>query len=126
MTDVTMRPAEILAMLPHFPGTEHYYQHSLGMKYTDGVHFLAEKCQAFWLLDALAGYQGAAKKNTRLREFQLWELTVDPESKRAMLTCRENAECPAEFVMVIPYIDFPLNYVKLYVEGKVILLPAEY
>ena len=126
MTNSTMHPSEIQATLPHFPSTEHYYQHSLGMKYTDGVRFLAEQCRAFWLLDLLTSHQGAAKRNEHLREFQLWELTVDLDNKRGILTCREEEGFPATFALIIPYTDFPLGYIRLYIEGRVILLPAEY
>ncbi|MCB8789014.1 DUF6876 family protein [Planktothrix agardhii] len=36
--------------LSQFNGTENYYKHSLGFSYTDGINFLAENAECYWLL----------------------------------------------------------------------------
>jgi len=41
------------AELEQFIGTEHYYQNPFGIKYTDGIQYLAERAQAFWLIDGV-------------------------------------------------------------------------
>ena len=41
------------ADLAQFTGTSTYYQHSLSVQYTDGVHYLAERGGAYWLIDAI-------------------------------------------------------------------------
>ena len=54
--------------------------------YTPGVQFLAKKGEAYWLIDAIASYFGAAqlqralKKDARLRSLQFWRLKVKPDS----------------------------------------------
>ena len=39
-----------------FCGTTHWYKHLLGIVYTDGVKWLAEKLQCHWLVDDIAFY----------------------------------------------------------------------
>jgi len=62
--------------LQHFCGTEQYYPHWLGIRYTDGVKYLADNAEAYWLIDAIASHQPKALRNQRLREFQVWFLHV--------------------------------------------------
>lgn len=59
-----------------------------------------------------------------LREFQLWELFVSGDAS-ATLVCSRDSEDEA-FRQAISYTDFPMEYVKLYVEGEVLLLPSEH
>nr|WP_199290060.1 DUF6876 family protein [Phormidium sp. FACHB-77] len=40
--------------LYQFTRTSQWYPHPLGLLYTDGVFYLAERGGAFWLLDAIA------------------------------------------------------------------------
>lgn len=45
--------------LSPFTGTEHWYKHWLGgLLYTDGVKYVADQAGAYWLIDAIASYQG--------------------------------------------------------------------
>lgn len=110
--------------LDQFTGTDNYYRHQSGLMYTDGIQYLAEEGKAYWLLDAIGSYQAQLKKNQRLQEFQLWELRV--QDRQAVLTCKEDSDCPDVVRQEIEYTDFPLEYVKVYVEGGVILLPSEH
>ncbi|MEG4518817.1 DUF6876 family protein [Microcoleus sp. AT9b-C5] len=131
-----MMDAETLSQnLKHFCGTEQYYKHWLRIQYTDGVKYLADNAQAYWLIDAIASHQPKALRNQRLREFQLWFLHVgDAEfikpkgSNAAVLTCWEDsptAETKPVIIQQIPYTDFPLKEIKLFLQEKVLLLPSE-
>ena len=100
-----------------------YYKHWLGILYTPGIKELADNHGAYWLIDAIASYQPKLKKNPRLQDFQLWNLTVTNNS--AALTCREDTNIKPVVTQKIEYTDFP-NSIKIYVVNNVILLPEEY
>ena len=128
---------ELKSQLPQFTGTEYYYSHPFfGIKYTDGIRFLAENAGAFWLIDAIASYQPQLARNPMLRDFQVWILVVGdshnfikPQPKnKACLTCWEdtpNVGVKPAVSQQIPYTDFPLSEIKLYLESGVLLLPRE-
>jgi hypothetical protein len=125
--------AELEADLPHFTGSESYTDMSypwLRQKFmlTDGAHYLAEKAKAFWLMDAIASQQ--TNKKVAREPFQVWELVVSADCK-AVLTCTDGDE----HILVrqeIPYADFPLENISLYVSqddtlgGLVVMLTSEY
>lgn len=116
---------EITNTLPQFTGTENYYQHWLKkFVYTDGVQYLAGKCGAYWLLDAIASWQPKALQDARLQEIQFWKLMVKPD-RAAVLTCEYDTNDPA-FQQDIPFTDFPLDGIQLYLANGVLMLPSEY
>lgn len=114
--------------LKGFTGTEHYYRHPSGrLLVTDGIMYLMQETGCVWLPDLIASFQVPAIDKA-CDGFQLWTLKGDP----AMLevTCRADSDTP---VLVKGYVvdsDFPLDELKLYVEGigpdRVLLLPSEH
>jgi hypothetical protein len=60
-----------------FTGSEQFYRHSMvkNFTYTEGVKYLAEEAEAYWLIDAIASYQPKLQKIEMARYFQLWYLT---------------------------------------------------
>lgn len=114
------------ADLAQFTGTSTYYQHSLGIQYTDGVHYLAERGGAYWLIDAIASWQIDPRVNqdTILRQIQFWKLTVN-DDQSALLVC-ERDEGDVAVSQDIPFTDFPLKRITLYLQQGVVLLPSEY
>lgn len=119
-----MEASAIRAALPSFVGTTEYHRHWSGMRFTDGVKFVADEAKAYWLLDVVASWQPEALRDPWLREFQLWELFVKPD-QTATVVCSRDSEDVA-FRQQVEHTDFPLEYVKLYVEGGVMLLPSEH
>lgn len=109
------------AELEQFTGTENYYKHWLGFNYTDGVKYLAEIGQAFWLLDAIGSYQRKFKS----RAFQVWELQVK-EDRKGVLTMKEDTGTPELVRQEVPYTDFPLESIKIWLIDGVAILPSEY
>jgi hypothetical protein len=93
------------------------------LRYTEGVRFLAEHARAFWLIDLIASHQRVLVKDSGLAEFQLWELRVDVS--RAVAICFRDTDDEI-LRQEIPFTDFPLPRVRLYVEGGVLLLPTEH
>jgi len=49
----------LLKELQHFTGSEKFYRHPLFriFVYTEGVQFLAEKAEAYWLIDYILSNQ---------------------------------------------------------------------
>ena len=121
---MTLQPSD----LAQFTGSEIFYRHWTGrLVYTEGVDYLAEKGGAHWLIDAIISHQPDKRITScpELVAFQLWELVVH-EDKSATLTVRADSDRPAVITQKIPFTDFPLERVKLYVCTGTLLLPSEY
>ena len=123
--------AEITRNMAHSIGTSKYIKHFTGaFVFTDGIEQLREDTDCYWLVDAIASYR-------RKEPFQVWELKVSGY-KTAVLTMKEDTNTPILVEQEIPYTDFPLTYIKFYVqEGGygteenwtnclVLMLPSEY
>ncbi len=110
--------------LAQFTGTTNWYRHPLvkSVLYTDGVHFIAERAGAYWLIDAIALAQSAAPALSG-EEFQTWTLIVDANT--AVLRC-DDGNGRQLMEKRIDYTDFPEPGIKLYFTDGVIMLPAEY
>jgi hypothetical protein len=110
--------------LDQFCGSGEVYQHWLkAFVYSDGVKYLVEKARAFWLLDAIGSYQPQLLSDPMLQKLQIWTLTV--EGKKGRLVCEKDSD----IVVVsqkIPYTDFPLPEISLFLVEGVLLLPSEY
>ena len=111
--------------LDEFIGTTEYYSYFIGnFKFTDGVHYLAEQGKCYWLLDIIGSYQMCDKK-IRNMHYQFWKLKVN-EDKSALVTMREDSDQPVVIKQRIPYTDFPLDSVEVWMIGGVLILPSEY
>jgi len=111
--------SKIKAGLAQCIGTEQYWKNELlSFNYTDGIKFLWESCEAYWLLVAISSHQ-------RKEPFQLWELKVNKDHT-AVLTMKEDDGQPTLVEQEIPFTDFPLDTISLYLIDGVLLLPSEY
>jgi hypothetical protein len=131
-----------LSELSRFTGTSGYHKNWTGLLYTDGIKYLAEKAECYWLIDAIASYQHKLKRDPDLARFQLWILSVakeEGERKYPFIKIKNDMGCaltcwrdtPKEGVkpskvQQIEYTDFPLPEIKLYVVDGILLLPSEY
>ena len=111
--------------LAQFTGTENWYEHwTKRIKYTDGVKFVAEKYGAYWLIDAIASYQGTSALDTEdLKDFQLWTLIVT--GSKAVLECYPDTGEDPVISQQFEFTDFP-ETISFYVEGDTLLLPSEH
>ena len=99
---------------------------------TDGVLNLCENADCFWLVEAIASHHHKICSDPEMIRFQPWKLTV--KDSKAVLTClKDNYETDSQDVFIkqkIPYTDFPLESVDIWVEQSgdlfVILLPMEH
>jgi len=118
---------DLFLNLKQFTGTENWYKHPLsGYTYTDGVKYLAEKGEAYWLIDKiLLTMKHEAKLQLQdYQEFTSWRLLVN-EDRTATLTAEDgnNHEIYSE---KIDYTDFPLQEIMLWFENGVLILPSEH
>jgi len=128
-----MNATELEGSLDQFIGTEAYHKLSPlhgGLVVTDGVLFLAQEGEAFWLIDAIASHQPEALKDPSLRDYQFWTLEV-AANKSAVLTCERDKDDVA-IRQEIPFTDFPMDKVRVWVQplgdGRhwVAMLPSEH
>lgn len=107
--------------LQQFTGNLERYRHSLNRRviYTPGVKFLAERGEAYWLIDAIASYFGtplmkrAIAADPRLETLQFWRLDV-AKDQTAVLSARADSGVKPFITQEIPYTDFPLEYVDVW------------
>lgn len=129
------------SILNMFTGTENYHRFSpfFPVVLTDGARYVAQnggQHGAFWLMEAIASHiPTVIKKNLMCRDIQFWELKVNLKKKSAVLTCVPDSDEKPVATQRIPYTDFDLPYIKLYVKPQwldsermvwVIMLPSEY
>jgi hypothetical protein len=112
--------------LSQFTGSSQYFQHPLGVLYTDGVYYMAERGGGYWLIDAIASWQldPRVQLDPMLQRIQFWTLTVN-DDRSALLICERDSDDVA-VSQEIPFTDFPLKSIRLYYQNGVILLPSEY
>ena len=114
---------EILAIINGAIGTESYHKFSPLPGYpviTDGVLALAEAAGCYWLLDVIGSHQNNKQLD---KEFQVWKLEVNEESRECVV--RGYNDTDLIITQEIPYTDFPLKELKLYLIDGIILIPSE-
>ena len=112
--------------LRYFTGSENWYRHSLYRKslYTDGVQCVAEKGEAYWLLDKIFMCAHCVP-GLKDELFLVWNLVLDAEGQGARLVCSDG-NCEELYGENILFTDFPLKKIKFYFQNNVLLLPSEY
>jgi len=109
--------------LARFRRSEEFYPRPpYALVYTTGVRFLAERCGLFWLIDVIAAWQWRALRDPDLAIFQLWEL--QRIGTRRILLCKRDSDNVA-FALPVGDRDSALEYVSLYVQFGVLMLPSE-
>ena len=117
---------EIEAILAQCTSSEGYHYNAIvrkaGIVYTEGIRMLVIECQAWWLMDAIATHQPTAMKDGMLKDMQFWTLTVKNGS--ADLICERDAGDIA-IRQEIPYTDFPLDSIKVWLERGMAMIDGE-
>lgn len=114
---------ELRKELAFFTGSEKFYKVYPNLIITDGVKFLAERTEAFWLINLVFSYQTIAK--VKKEPFQVYELKVDLNNKSSKMVCTDGNE-NVLYTQNIPFTTFPLESIKLYYTDGTLLLPSEY
>lgn len=114
--------------LKQFHGTSQYHKHLFPGKspiiITDGCKYVRDKCNAYWLFDAILSYQ--CEKVLRSVNFQIWELKRLKKDLSWLLTCREDSDKRPIISQTIEFSDFPIESIKIWLIDKIALLPSEY
>ena len=114
---------EMRSEMQQYIGTVSYHNLSLtSLLATDGVRIVAEKAEAFWLIDAIGSYQTNPK--VQALAIQFWTLEV--KDNQAVLFCVEDCGMPRIVEQEIKYTDFPDGNWKFYVQQGIMMLPGEY
>lgn len=129
-----MDAAALQAALAHFYGTDGYTRATGIMRslvMSDGVKFLCENAECYWLMDVIASH---IMTNKRVRDegFQTWKLVVNDSKGRVTMT---RGEGQAIVTQDIEFSDFPLPEITLFVADgiggpndervRVVMLPSE-
>jgi hypothetical protein len=120
---------ELQNNLQQFTGTEMY--HKFGpYRLTDGVKYLAEAAQCYWLFDIIHSYH----RNLKSEPFVIIMLSKKEDDSFEFGAYRDYDSDLSEednshdliISQFIEFSDFPLDEIKLYIIDGVILLPSEY
>jgi len=94
---------------------------------TEGVIFLAENADCFWLLDLISSHQLDPK--VKREEFQVWKLTGTPGGA-AVVVC-EDGNSNEVTSQELEYSTFPLPEIAIWATmnelgSRTLMLPSEY
>ena len=126
MPTTTTPTADLQQNLMMFTGTEARHRASglsTRLQMTDGVKYLCDAAQCYWLMDIIASYQPQCNKDEMLKYFQIWTLTVEGNSGKVI--CERDTDDIA-IQQDIEHTSFPMDSIKLYCIDDIILLPSEY
>lgn len=121
MNDKKLTRAEIEGSLGQFYGSETFLRYGNSIT-TEGVKFIADSCEAYWLLDIINSIQHLPK--IRQEAFQVFKLIVHPD-KSAVLDVTDGNK-HIIYRQVIEYTDFPLEEITLWRVNGTVMLVSEY
>jgi len=131
----------------HTTGSEQVHRNwTKSLVYTDGIKFLADTCEAHWLIDLVASHQTGIRRalaRLRKRDFQVWRLAGwkipggekageqwgPDDHDDAVITAWEDTPYESRMLVrqSIPVTDFPddLMPFEFWVENGTMLLKEE-
>lgn len=110
--------------LKQFTGSEQIFYNPLFPKfrYTEGVKYLAQAANCYWLLDYIFSSQHL--KTLQQCPFQVWKLKVTENQAAKLFVEDGNSNLVKSFNL--KYTDFPLEQIDLWLVDNILLLPSEY
>ena len=133
------KASRINRTLCHFTGTESYHIWSAlfpNVYMTDGAKYVADECGghgAYWLMDVIGSVLVSYRKEYIRAGLSVWKLVVTGSSGKVTA---ENGNGKVLYTQDIPFTDFDLDSITLWVEtgatptpgevAFVILLPSEH
>jgi len=106
-----------------------YWRMHPGFIITPGVRDFCEEHQCYWMLDVIFSYQGKAKRDPMMVDFQIWEFKKPSPGASRITAIGLRDTGNVAFRQNIPYTDFDMDYIKFYVErgesGMVVMFPEE-
>ena len=127
--ETKLTPAELEAGLAQFYGTQSYWRHLGPIVMTDGAKYLADHAGCYWLYDIVF----SVLPKLRGEGFCAVHLTVNLPNHVGRVVIEDGNE-RVLYEQRIPYTDFPLDEITLFLEdgevggkpAKVLLLPSEH
>ena len=120
---------QLLNELKQFTGTEQYYKFSMLFKeqLTDGMKYLCETVQCYWLMDIVGSVQNLEKIKDN-NSFILWKIEVNKKDNTGVVKALSDTEGTGDLLyeQEIPYTDFPLESFEFFQCDNVIMLKGEY
>ena len=115
-------PDTIRSVLSQAYGTSQYWKVFPDLIITDGVKFMAEMCEAYWLLNEISFMLN--DKKLKGEDFIVFQLTLKGSS--SILKAEDGNE-HSLISLKIPFTDFSLQEgITIYCCDNVLLLPTEY
>ena len=123
--------------LSYFTGDLERYRHPLNRNviYTPGIQHVAERGEAYWLIDAIASWIGsepfneAAAKDQRISEMHFWTFKRR-EGEPSILFAKADSPEEPFISQLIEFTDFPLQRIDIWAgfDGRhwTLYLPSEY
>ena len=119
-----MNTHELQTNLSHFTGTENYYRVMPRLVITDGVQYLANQANSYWLVSTIYSH---LLSNAIYSEFVVARLTVTGTTADLVL---DDGNDQVIAKQAIEYTDFALDEISIYCcyqqQGWILLLPSEY
>lgn len=121
---LSQHPDLLAEELSNFIGSQNYYKHLGGLHYTDGVKYLAENAEAYWLVDLIMSYQSRVFR--AVNEFQVWTLQLHPDGDCSAIAVCDDGNGNEIVRQEITYTNFPLDLgIKLYFQNCILCLASE-
>jgi len=128
--DLTQKQTEqeqIIQELKEFTGTEAYHKASFfgNLVLTDGMNYLRNRLNCFWLVDIVASVQHL--KSIKNNDFIVWIIEVKKDKSFKVSAWNDTPyESDLLYEQEGRYTDFPLDRFEFYQEGEVLLLKSEH
>lgn len=121
-----MKVDDLKAQLSNFHGTENYYKSTFGsLNLTDGMHYLRETANCYWLIDIVESVQHL-EKIQKNKDFIVWKIEVLGQAFKVTAWTDTPYKSEKLYEQKGTYTDFPLNDFEFYQEGNVLLLKSEH
>ena len=114
---------ELETALSGFIGSECFYRIYPRVIITDGVKFLCDQAQSYWLIDAVFSYQSIPL--VAREPFQVLDLAVNLEQRTGLISVTDGTD-QLLFRQKLDFTTFPLPALKLYYTDQTVMLPGEY
>lgn len=119
---IIMTADELKQQLKQFYGTEYYHKYQW-LNLTDGVKFLCDNANCYWLIDILLSIPSI------LTAESFCVLVLNRVGDNARLRIHDGDRGGGEKVFyrqTIPWTDFPFDTFTLFIQQGVVMLPSEY
>lgn len=97
------------------------------MSFSEGVKYIADEAGAYWLIDLILIASKFEKLQAKCEGLEFWTLTT--KDGKGVITCTDGGmnggAAKTVFFETIPFTDFPLDEITLYLDGGILCLPGE-